>query len=111
MLCAKLVEQIGAEKRTVFEAYILPIMREVKFQAGFKNLLNTLVLHFGIGVNDVGKKLLVLIVHKVAHSHDCGHISYLTHNASHRKTNGDVVCALSLKLLFYTLNIHTRASV
>ena len=68
-------------------------MREVKFRAGFQHLLDAFVLHFGVSVDDVGKKVFVLVVKEISHSDNGGHIADLAHDASEMKSDRSVCAA------------------
>ena len=66
VLCTKLIKYFESKKRSVFEAHVLPKMTEIKFCTCCKNRLGALILKVGIAVNNVGKQIFVLVIHKLA---------------------------------------------
>ena len=74
-------------------------MTKIKLRARCKRRLCTFVLHLGIGINNVGKQILVLVVEEVAHAHHRHDIADLTHDGSQMEGDGGLHVAGLVEVL------------
>ena len=68
-------------------------MGKVKLCTGFENRLDTLVLHFRICIDDIGKQLLVFIVNEIAHADDGNHGANFAEYGAEAQTDRRIVIA------------------